>query len=507
MELAFKIAWRNLWRHRGKSVVIGVILLFGAVLMTVGNGMISGMEQGLSENIVNLFTGDIVIISDEQEKDDVIFSMMGKPLKVIKNYEAVKKVLDEQTIIQNYLPATAGMVMVLNSDSEMGNIMLLGVDIEKYRRMFPESFSITEGRILKPQEKGVLVSEEARKQAYDFMYFWIQPEGIEVNRKKLPVEARDNIDDLDIRRDLVFMGSSTSNTTVDIRVPVAGVMKYKALNKIWGNYCIVDIESFREAHNYVTGADSTVEISGEQKKLLESDELDQLFASGDLIDNSEVTGNSISLQQVQAETRKEAKQYNADGGSYNLAFVKVNSGISPEQALKQLNDSFQKNHISARAVSWKAAVGTLGSMAGLIKTALNIFIMFIFFVAIIVIMNTLSMAAVERVSELGMMRAIGARKGFLRRMFIYETGTLAFFFGGLGIIIGIIIIYLLNALGISTTNEMLQLVYGGDKLNPLFTSGDLILGIFELVIVTILSVIYPLRVVGKIEPLDAITRE
>jgi ABC-type lipoprotein release transport system permease subunit len=507
MGLAFKIAWRNLWRHRGKSLVIGVIIFFGAVLMTVGNGMISGMERGMSENIVKLFTGDIVVISGEQEKDDVIFSMMGKPLKVIKNYEAVKKVLDQQTVIQNYLPATAGMVMVLNSSSEMGNIMLLGVDIEKYRRMFPESFTITEGRILKPQEKGVLVSEEARKQAYEFMNFWILPEGASLNPKKLTADARENIDNLDIRRDLVFMGSSTSNTTVDIRVPVIGAMKYKALNGIWGNYCIVDVESFREAHNYVTGADSKVEISGEQKQLLESDELDQLFTSGSMIDNSQVTGNSISLQQVQAETRKEAKQYNVDGGSYNLAFVRVKNGVSAEHALQQLNDSFQKNHVNARAVSWRAAVGTLGSMAGLIKAALNVFIMFIFFVAIIVIMNTLSMTAVERISELGMMRAIGAQKGFLRGMFVDETGILAFCFGGLGIIVGMIIIYLLQAAGISTTNDMLQLVYGGDKLNPLFTLGDLMLGIFELAIVTILSVIYPLRVVGKIVPLDAITRE
>jgi ABC-type lipoprotein release transport system permease subunit len=507
MGLAFKIAWRNLWRHRGKSLVIGVILFFGAVLMTVGNGMISGMEQGLSNNIVKLFTGDIVVISGEQEKDDVIFSMMGKPLKVIKNYEAVKKVLDRQTIIWDYLPATVGMVMVLNSGADMGSIMLLGVDIEQYRKMFPESFTITEGRMLKPGEKGVLVSEENRKQAYDFMDFWTLPEGARLNRKKLTAEAKENINNLDIRRDLVLMGMSTSNTSVDIRVPVVGVMTYKALNKIWGNYCIVDIESFREAHNYVTGADSQAKITTEQKKLLESDQLDQLFGSGNIVDNSGITDNNISLQEVRAETHKETKQYNVDGGSYNLAFLKLKSGIKPERALKQLNASFKKNHVNARAVSWKDAVGTIGSMAVLIKTALNMFIMFIFFVAIIVIMNTLSMAAIERVSEIGMMRAIGAKKEFLRKMFIDETGMLSFFFGGLGIIVGINIIYLLKVLGISTTNEILQLVYGGDKLNPMFTIGDLLLGVFELGIVTILAVIYPLRVVDKIVPLDAITRE
>jgi ABC-type transport system, involved in lipoprotein release, permease component len=504
--LAFTIAWRNLWRHRGKSIVIGVILFFGTLLMTVGNGFISGMEKGLSENIVNLFTGDIVVISNEQEKDDVLFEMMGKPLKVIKNFDAAKKVLAKEAFIQKFLPATAGMVFVLNPGSDMGNIMLLGVDIDKYRAMFPNSIKVTDGGLFKPGERGVLVAEEARKQAWDFMDFWIIPQGEVLNRKKLPADMR-GVADLDVSNSLVFMGTSTSNSTMDIRVPVKGIIKYKALNKIWGNYCIVDIESFREAHNYVTGADSKVEIPKEEKKLLESDNLDQIFGSGDIIDKSVVTNESISVKDIQAQTQRKVTEYNPDAGSYNLAFIKLKPGISQTVALNMLNREFRQQHLNVRAVSWKSSVGTIGSMAMMVKAALNTFIMFIFFVAIIVIMNTLSMAAIERVSEIGMMRAIGARKGFMRKMFVYETGLLSFFFGGLGIIAGIAVVYLLRAAGISTTNEILQLVYGGEQLSPIFTMADFFLGIVELGIVTFLSVLYPLRVVGKIVPLDAISRD
>jgi ABC-type lipoprotein release transport system permease subunit len=507
MSLAFTIAWRNLWRHRGKSLVIGVILFFGAFLMTVGNGMISGMEKGLSENIVNLFTGDIVVISDEQEKDDVLFDMMsGKPLKVIKNFDAAKKVLAKETLIQNFLPATAGMVFILNPGSDMGNIMLLGVDIAKYRKFFPDSIKVTEGRLFRPGERGVLVSEEARKQVYDYMNFWVFPEGKALNHQKLPQDMR-NLKDLDSENNLVFMGASTSNSTMDIRVPVKGIMKYKSLNKIWGNYCIVDIESFREAHNYVTGADSKVEIPKEEKTLLESDNLDQIFSSQNTFEKDIVTHDSISVHEVQTETQRKVTKYNPDAGSFNLAFIKLKPGISQSIALKKLNRIFKQQHLNVRAVSWKSAVGTIGSMAVMVKTALNTFIMFIFFVAIIVIMNTLSMSAIERIPEIGMMRAIGACKGFLRKMFVYETGTLSFFFGGIGIIVGIVSIFLIKAAGISTTNEILQLVYGGDKLSPLFTFSDLFLEIIELGIVTFLSVLYPLRVVGKIAPLDAIARE
>jgi ABC-type lipoprotein release transport system permease subunit len=507
MSLALTIAWRNLWRHRGKSSVIGVILFLGALLMTVGNGLISGMEKGLAENIVNSFTGDIVVISNEQENDNVLFDVMGgKPLKVIKNFDAARKILAQETVIQRFLPAAAGPVFVLNPGSDMGNVMLLGVDIAKYRQMFPDSIKTTEGGMLQPGERGVLISEEARKQIYDYMNFWTIPQGRTSDRKKMPADIR-ALQDLDIRSDMVFMGMSTSNTTMDVRVPIKGIIRFKALNKIWGNYCIVDIESFREAHNYVTGAESKVEIPQTEQKLLADDNLDQIFSSGNILDRNEVTGESLSLKEVQSQTRRQAAGYNPDAGSFNLAFVKLKPGISQTAALKRLNREFRREHVNVRAVSWKNAVGVIGSMAVMVKAALNTFIMFIFFVAMIVIMNTLSMAAIERVSEIGMMRAIGVRKGFLGKMFICETGILSFCFGGLGIITGIVLIYLVKAAGISTTNEILQLVYGGEQLSPLFTMGDWFMGVVELGIVTFLAVLYPLKIVGKITPLDAISRD
>lgn len=475
--------------------------------MTVGNGLISGMEKGFSENIVNSFTGDIVVISDEQEDDNVLYNpMMGKPLKVIKKFDAAKKILSEEPVIQRFLPATAGSVLVLNPGSDMDIVMLLGVDIKKYHQMFPNSIRITEGRMLQPGERGVLVSEEARKQIYDFMNYWTAPVGTAVNRGKMPADIR-GVKDLDIHSDMVFMGTNTSNSNMDIRVPVKGIIRFKALNKLWGSYCIVDIESFREAHNYVTGAESKVVIPEAEQKLLADDNLDQIFSSGNILAQNEASGESLSLKEVQSQTRRQTAGYNPDAGSFNLAFVKLKPGISPRAALKQLNQEFKQKHLNVRAISWKDSVGVIGSMAVMVKVALNTFIMFIFFVAMIVIMNTLSMAAIERVSEIGMIRAIGARKGFLRKMFISETGMLSFFFGGLGIISGIIVIYILKAAGIATTNEILQMVYGGEQLSPIFTLADGFLGVFELGIVTLFSVLYPLRVVGKITPLDAIARD
>jgi len=121
--------------------------------------------------------------------------------------------------------------------------------------------------------------------------------------------------------------------------------------------------------------------------------------------------------------------------------------------------------------------------------------------------NTLSMAAIERTAEIGMMRAVGARKGFIRLMFLGETAALSAIFGGAGIAAGIVIVNILAAFNFTTDNDMLQLLYGGDTFKPMLSVIDVALAVVQLVIVTLIAVIYPIRVASGITPLDAVSRE
>lgn len=507
MGLTAKIAWRNIWRHKGKCLVIGTILFIGSLFMTVGNSVITGMNMGLSENIVDLFTGDILIISDEQEQDNVLMDIMtGKPLKVIKDYESVESAIDPQ-IVSEYLPATAGVVFGLDETAEMVTYMMLGVNMDRYQAMFPDNFRVLEGRSFQTGERGVLIPQLIREQSYSFLDYWLLPHGEELNEAHLTDEARQYRDNLEIRRDLIFMGSNPSGGFFDVQVPVTGIIEYRALNRIWGNYTIVDIESFREAHNYVTGADSSVEISEEQRALLSETSVDDLFAFDDLFTDIVVDEDILASESLGQTVSAESLEYDLDAGSFNLVFVRLNEGVAQEDAIAQLNKRFAANNLDVRAIGWQDSVGIIGNMAVMIKAALNIFVMSIFFVAIIIIMNTLSMAALERITEIAMMRAIGAQKRFLKNMFLLETSTLSFFFGGLGMAVGVLVVYLLRSANITTENEILQMVFGGNSFNPVFTLTDLAIGIGQLSVVTVLSVLYPLRVVGKIVPLDAIARD
>jgi ABC-type antimicrobial peptide transport system permease subunit len=92
-------------------------------------------------------------------------------------------------------------------------------------------------------------------------------------------------------------------------------------------------------------------------------------------------------------------------------------------------------------------------------------------------------------------------------MFIGETAILSGVFGGVGIIIGIILVKLIPLLNITSDNDLDQLLYGGDRFFPVLSFGDILIVILQLVFVTFVTVIYPVKVATGIVPLDAISRD
>jgi putative ABC transport system permease protein len=508
MNLILKIAWRNILRHKGKSLIIGAILFIGALIMTVGNGVISGMDKGLRENIINCFTGDAVIISNKQQSDNVFLDIMGKAVEPIYNAVDIRKVLDKQNFVKNCLPVGKNMALVLHEDGgSMGNAYLMGVDFEKYRAVFPGNVKPIEGRLPKFGEKGALVPQGARKQAYDFMNIWFIPENETLHVANLTPEAKENKNSLSIKNNLVLMGFNDDNSTSDIRLGIKGVIKYKALNHIWGNFVLIDIESYRQCLGYFSASEKATELAPEQKSLFSMDNanLDNMFSENALIVKNDKT--AALPQKILRSGTTAANPVDIDAGAYNMVLVFFKRGVNPDQALNNLNAALKDAKLDVRAISWKKAVGQLGNMAALIKAALFVFVMFLFFVAIIIIVNTLSMAALERTSEIGMMRAVGARKSFISGMFLGETAMLSAVFGGLGAFMGFITVKILVLSHITSDNDMIQLLFGGDTFRPFLSAGDITLVIVQLAIVTGIAVLYPIKVARGITPLDAISRE
>lgn len=526
MRLIFKLAFRNVWRHRGQSLVIGAILFLGALLMTLGNGVVTGMEQGLQRTVARSFTGDLVLVPKAQLSDNVFMEMMGRGLEPLYGYPSLKAALDSAPWVAGHLPIGKGTVMVLNEEDGPGVFLyLLGVDFARYRAFFPDNLTLLEGSLPAAGGRGMLLPTGARLEIQRQANLWFLPAGASLDTTQLPdADARRHAAELILKRDMVLMGFNEANTATDIRLPVDGVFKYRALNTIFGSFALTDIESYRRCTGFFASEDRAgTALAGRDSALMASDEgdLDRMLGEAAFggeepaaVGSGAANGTAAlpdaeppASTATQAAPQAAARPSDPDAGAYNLVLISLRDPAQAEAAKAGLNALFAARKLDVRAVSWKQALGPVGSMALIIKAALTIFVGLLFAVAVIIIVNTLTMAALERTPELGMMRAIGARKGFIGRMFLAETAVLSALFGGIGIATGALATVILSSLHLTSDNDMLQLAFGGDTFRPVLLPADFLLAAGQLAAVTLAAVAYPLWLARRVSPLDAVYRE
>src|SRR5208283_99461 len=175
-----KIAWRSLLRHKAKSIIIGTILFLGALIMTLGNATAIGMRRGVEENMVKSFTGHIILVSDEETKDNVLFTPLGKPLKILKDYERVRDVLAKQDFIKGFVPMTRGIVAILGGQG-MDGMLTFGCNFDDFQRVFGNTVTAIEGSVLHGSEHGLLLNVNGRKARYKNDGYWLIPQGADLN--------------------------------------------------------------------------------------------------------------------------------------------------------------------------------------------------------------------------------------------------------------------------------------------------------------------------------------
>ncbi|MFC1504649.1 ABC transporter permease [Spirochaetota bacterium] len=504
MPLSIKIAWRNILRHKGKSFVIGIILFFGAVIMTIGNGVVTGMDKGIEENVINRFFGHMAIMSTNRESLSIFGDGMGRlETDVIDNYPKMKEMLVSDENIAEFIPAGIGFVMSLNESGLMDFSALMGVDYHEYLRIFNSNVIVLEGRSLKKGERGVLVTARRRKRTYNLQGFWTKPKGYPLIGSNLSAEAQSNRSILDVRDNVVFLGAGGESAT-DIRSDVKGIIKFKSLDAMIGDDLnLIDIESFRECMGYFLATDADVKLSKEDEMLLALGDDNFDFSVNEAV----TTEKKFDFNTLKTRSKKSAHKADLDVGAYNFVFIKLKKGLDLNKEALRLNKMLSDAGLDGKAVPWNKASGSLGTMTLAIRAILTVFVLFVYFVAGIVIMNTLSMAAIERTNEIGMMRAVGAKKSFISKMFFSETMMLSAVAGFFGITIGYCIVVFLASLDIPATNEMVQLLYGGNTFNPFLGAGGILSSVFLLALFTLLAAIYPVIVARRITPLEAIARD
>ena len=487
MSVVWRIALRNLQEHRAKSLIVGTIILIGTFVLVVGNSLMDSAAAGIRRSFIDNFTGHLVLAG----VTDAPVSLFGVRTTDFLNsrtprldgYEQLLRAVADHPDVAAWSPqasdsATVNLAGVDGTSLGESFSQLWGIEPARYREAFPDAAELIAGSFLEPDQVGVVLSEEI---ATDL--------GESAGRAVRP-------------GDRVLL-TATTQAGIKVReVPVTGIFRFRNALPQLDFVSFVDITTLRTLTGMTVSAPAEQILTDEQAAQLGAVDEDDLFggaeAGGSLVQEVEAGAGAPVLLDL-----GEREQTVVDSGAWHFLLLKLNRPGAAARVTEDLERVIGEADLNAQVLGWVAAAAPVSQLSDGFKIVFNVVIIVIAVVAVIIIMNTLVISVTERMSEIGTMRAIGARKGFVRSMIGAETVTLAFVFGGAGVVLALVLLLILGATGIRATNLFLRILFGGEVLRPVVSLGSVAFSLLMVAAIGVLSSLYPLAVALRISPRQA----
>jgi putative ABC transport system permease protein len=494
-----------MWEHKSKSLIIGILVALGVVIIVLGNAMMDAAASGIRTQFIESFTGNVMIHGPSENAVSIFgiesMSMDAESVvPVIPDYEKILARVKEDPRTANVTSMSVAYGLVtMDADESIEDMsgdnansmifgVIFGVDAASYFDMFP-SVHIIEGAALKNGEAGVMLTNK-------------QMERLEKKYKR----------DFVIGDKVLITGVGSVGMRIR-EAAIVGVYERKGEEASPAPFIFTDVDTARVLGGLTLGTDEAVQLDASQTSLLGSTNADDLFSGDvfgdDMIDNVAVATNTVfdSAASLLGDTTARDAANTAKVGAWNFILVRTKSDGDDQGLIASMTKYFADEGIEARAVDWKGAAGTAGNMVDIIRTIFNVAILIIAVVAVIIMMNTLVVSVIERTAEIGTMRALGAQRSFVRWMFLTETLTITVFFGLVGSVVALAATAVINVLKIPASNALLEMLFGGKFLYLTPRLDSFVVTIVMVFIVGYLAHLYPVSVALKVQPVQAMQTE
>lgn len=194
------------------------------------------------------------------------------------------------------------------------------------------------------------------------------------------------------------------------------------------------------------------------------------------------------------------------GAVLNAAVILKDESKIP-QTIAAINAAGKQAGLPLKAITWQEASGFIGQMVMAFQAVLLVLVLIIFLVALVIISNALVMATLQRVQEIGTLRAVGAQRRFILAMLLLEGLVVAAVFGGAGVVLGALIVKIVGKVGIPAPNDVSYFFFSGPRLHLTLGTGNLIAALFIVFVVSGLSSLYPAWLAMRVNPRTAMQAE
>ena len=498
MSVALKIAFRNILRHKTKTLIVGVLIAVGIMVLIVGNSLMDTAERGIAQTYVESYTGHL-LITGRHHGNVTIMGLEGPDamdavMPVVPSFAQVFEYVANHPGGGSEPPATAALVDYEHRRLDPG----LRHRSEYYQDMFPDNIDFAgaccPARGHRAQRAGGAAPERTGE---------------------VRVQPGDRA---------ILTGISTAGG-VRVRRCRWGVFRFRHGNPAVNFVSLVDITNVRALAGMKLLQVTEAELTELEARLLGGVDEDELFGGledslfSDLFADADVFGEGAWLF---ADVLDEdallagfgapedepvegigAVAAAAQSDAWHFLLVKLVDGADPKAVAAELEQWLAAHGFDAMVSDWLSGAGAVASLATGTKLVFNIVVVVIAVVAVIIIMNTLVISVTDRTTEIGTMRALGAQKSFVRRIIVWETVMTAGLFGLVGVAAGLLVLLILNWSGIEAPNAFFEVLFGGKVLRPVPSLRSIVSSLVIVLAIGVASSLYPVSIALRTEPVQA----
>lgn len=487
--MILKLALKNIVSRKSSAVIV-LFIAFAIALLTATNAIFDSTENGVKETFVSSFTGDLVI----RPKNDTPLSLLGdetpitgsfSEIPLVRPYEMVYDELEKIPQIQLINPQVSGMA-ALDINGQKFPAVIFGTETDDYLKIM-NAVKVLEGRPYSEDEKGIMLSTQIAAKV-----------------------------GAGLGSDIQFVVAQ--GLTARIRsAPITAIYSYPVENSIFDQIVLLSPEMARELLGMSSMYDSEdVVLDDATENLLSDYDLDSLFDedtdffADDRADSESETAAITEFSEAESN-EEDAKDSltqtlaNAADTSWNFIVCKLYDSKDVNKVIRRLNKAFKKQGWAVEAVNWRSAAGSTAMYLYFLRLILNLGIIIVLIAGFIVINNTLVINILDRIQEIGTMRAIGTTKVFVSLQCMAETLILSLVAGLLGLLLGSLLSQVVSSLHITFTNTFLIQLFGGNTLVTILKLSNLIKCFMVSMILGMIAWIYPVHTALNTSPVTAMT--
>lgn len=401
--MILKIAWKNVWRSRGRSMVVMGAIVVGIWALLFGTGFMNGFMVSYMADIINHDVSNIQVHHPDFKTDyDIKYYIPDGEKKVqeVRSWPGVRGATT-RTIVNGMIASTR----------KASGTQIRGIDVQNEAKVTRLDSLISEGKYFEGIKRNPIVIGEKMAE-------------------ELKVKLRSKVV-------ITFNDGNGDITSAAFRV--VGIVKSSSL-KINGLYAFV-----------------------------RKPDLIKILANGDQV--------------------------------HELAIV-TEAQVDEEALVAKYNEQYKGD----LAESWRIIAPELAFMQEMYSQMLYILLVIIMLALVFGIVNTMLMAVLERMRELGMLMAIGMNKLRVFLMVMVETIYLSIIGAPIGMLVGWLTIWYYQNTGVDLTNysEGLESFGYSSMLYPYLEPNAYITVAIGVVVTAFIGAIYPAWKAVKLNPVEAL---